>query len=103
MPSDESYLTFILDQLAPLEGITWRAMMGEYILYFRGTIIGGIYDDRLLVKDTRAIASLMPDTRRERPYEGAKEMLFVEQVDDRAFLQRLVLTEYEALTTSKRR
>ena len=101
MPSDESYLTFILDQLAPLEGITWRAMMGEYILYFRGTIIGGIYDDRLLVKDTEAAAALMPDARRERPYEGAKEMLFVEQVDDRAFLQRLVLAEYDALTAKR--
>ena len=101
MPSDESYLTFILDQLAPLEGITWRAMMGEYILYFRGTIIGGIYDDRLLVKDTEAAAALMPDARQERPYEGAKEMLFVEQVDDRAFLQRLVLAEYDALTAKR--
>ena len=101
MPSDENYLTFILDQLAPLEGVTWRAMMGEYILYFRGTIIGGIYDDRLLVKDTRAAAALMPDARRERPYEGAKEMLFVEQVDDRAFLQRLVLAEYDALTAKR--
>ncbi len=101
MPSDESYLTFILDQLAPLEGITWRAMMGEYILYFRGTIIGGIYDDRLLVKDTEAAAALMPDARRERPYEGAKEMLFVEQVDDRAFLQKLVLAEYDALTAKR--
>ena len=101
MPSVESYLTFILDQLAPLEGITWRAMMGEYILYFRGTIIGGIYDGRLLVKDTEAAAALMPDARRERPYEGAKEMLFVEQVDDRAFLQRLVLAEYDALTAKR--
>ena len=101
MPSDESYLTFILDQLAPLEGITWRAMMGEYILYFRGTIIGGIYDDRLLVKDTEAAAALMPDAPRERPYEGAKEMLLVEQVDDRAFLQRLVLAEYDALTAKR--
>lgn len=103
MPSDESYLTFILDQLAPLEGVTWRAMMGEYILYYRGTIIGGIYDDRLLVKDTGAAAALMPDAPRERPYEGAKEMLLVEQVDDRAFLQRLVLAEYDALTASKKR
>ena len=101
MPSDENYLTFILDQLAPLEGITWRAMMGEYILYFRGTIIGGIYDDRLLVKDTEVAAALMPDARRERPYEGAKEMLFVDQVDDRAFLQRLVLAEYDALTAKR--
>ena len=101
MPSDESYLTFILDQLAPLEGITWRAMMGEYILYLRGTIIGGIYDDRLLVKDTGAAAALMPDAPRERPYEGAKEMLLVEQVDDRAFLQQLVLAEYDALTAKR--
>ena len=103
MPSSKSYLDFILDQLSGLPGITLRAMMGEYLLYIDGKGFGGIYDDRLLVKDTEAAAALMPDARRERPYEGAKEMLFVEQVDDRAFLQRLVLAEYDALTASKKR
>ena len=90
MASTESYLDFILGQLSGLEGVTWRAMMGEYILYFRGKIIGGIYDDRLLVKPTAAAEAMMPGAVRELPYEGAKEMLLVENVDDRPFLEALV-------------
>ena len=89
MASGKEYLTFILDQLSGLDGITCRAMMGEYILYFRGRVVGGIYDDRLLVKPVPAALSLMPDAPRELPYEGAKEMLLVENVDDAEFLKSL--------------
>ncbi len=90
MASDKGYLDFILEQLSALDGITWRAMMGEYILYCRGKIVGGIYDDRLLVKPAKAALAMMPDAQRELPYEGAKEMLLVENVDDREFLCALI-------------
>lgn len=90
MASRKEYLDFVLEQLSSLEGISSRAMMGEYILYYRGKVFGGIYDDRLLVKPTPAALSRMPDAPRELPYPGAKEMLLVEDVDNRAFLEDLV-------------
>ena len=83
MASSKAYLDFILEQLSGLEEVTYRAMMGEYILYYRGKIVGGIYDDRLLVKPVKSAVSYMPDARYELPYDGAKEMLLVEEVDDR--------------------
>ena len=94
MASSKEYLNFVLDQLSGLNEITYRAMMGEYILYYRGKIIGGIYDDRLLVKPVMAAKRLMPDAVLEIPYDGAKEMLLVEDVDDRGFLVRLVEALY---------
>ncbi|MDO4862573.1 MAG: TfoX/Sxy family protein [Ruminococcus sp.] len=90
MASSKDYLDFILEQLSALGDITHRAMMGEYIIYYRGRIVGGIYDDRFLVKQTAAAERLMPDAPRELPYEGAKEMLLVENVDDRDFLCGLI-------------
>ena len=86
MASNKDYLTFVLEQLSDLDDISYRAMMGEYILYFRGKIIGGIYDDRLLVKPVQSAISLMPTATYELPYEGAKEMLLVEDIDNREFL-----------------
>ena len=103
MPSTKSYLDFILDQLSGLDGVTWRAMMGEYMIYCRGRLIGGIYDDRFLVKPTKAALALMPDAPRALPYEGAKEMLLAENVDDREFLEALVTAVYEELPEPKRR
>ena len=85
MASSKAYLDFILEQLSGLEEVTYRAMMGEYILYYRGKIVGGIYDDRLVVKPVKSAVSYMPDARYELPYDGAKEMLLVEEVDDREF------------------
>ena len=82
MASSKSYLDFILEQLSGLSGVTWRAMMGEYILYYQGRIVGGIYDDRLLVKPVAAAKAQLPDAREELPYEGAKPMLLVDIVDD---------------------
>lgn len=90
MASSKGYLDFILDQTAELSGVTYRAMMGEYILYCSGKIVGGIYDDRLLVKPTAAALRLLPAAPRELPYPGAKEMLLVEEVDDRGFLCALL-------------
>ena len=97
MASSKEYLSFVLDQLSGLNEITYRAMMGEYILYYRGKIIGGIYDDRLLVKPVMSAKRLMPDAVLEIPYDGAKEMLLVEDVDDREFLSGLVEAMYDEL------
>ena len=90
MASSKEYLDFILDQLSELDGISWRKMMGEYILYRHGKIVGGIYDDRFLVRPTKSAAEMMPDAGREIPYEGAKEMLLVDNVENREFLRELL-------------
>lgn len=101
MASDREYLEFILGQLSDLEEITYRAMMGEFILYYRGKIIGGIYDNRLLVKPVTAAIRYMPAATHESPYEGAKEMLLVEEVDNKAFLTGLFRAMYEELPMPK--
>ena len=103
MASTKAYLDFILDQLSGLDEITYRAMMGEYIIYYKGRIIGGVYDDRFLVKPTKSAAAMMPDAERELPYEGAKEMLLVDNVDDREFLQKLLEAMYKELPAPKSR
>ena len=90
MASGREYLDFILEQLSGLDGVTYRQMMGEYILYYHGMIIGGIYDNRFLVKPTKTAVEMMPGANRELPYEGAKEMLLVDNVDNRTFLTDLV-------------
>lgn len=103
MASTKGYLDFILEQLSGLEEITFRPMMGEYILYYRGRVFGGIYDDRFLVKPVSSAKALMPETAHELPNEGAKEMLLVEDVDNRDFLTSLILAMYDQLTQPKRR
>ena len=103
MASTKGYLEFILEQLSELDGITHRTMMGEYILYYRGRIFGGIYDDRLLVKPVPAAVKLMPDAEMEMPYDGAKEMILVNDADDRGFLQNLVESMWEELPDKKRK
>ena len=102
MASSKGYLEFVLDQTAGLSGVRWRAMMGEFILYCRGKIVGGIYDDRLLVKPTASALRLLPDAPRETPYPGAKEMLLVEEVDDREFLCELLDAIADDLPDGKR-
>ena len=101
MASSKEYLDFILEQLSGVDGITYRAMMGEYILYLHGRIIGGIYDDRFLVKPTKSAVALMPDAERELPYEGAKEMLLVDNVDNPEFLKELLTAMYDELPAPK--
>ena len=103
MASSRGYLDFILEQLFELEEITYRAMMGEYILYYRGKIVGGIYDDRLLVKPVKSAISLIPDATYELPYEGAKEMLLVGDVDNKDFLTQLFNDMYEELPNPKKK
>ncbi|MGM9615538.1 MAG: TfoX/Sxy family protein [Oscillospiraceae bacterium] len=101
MASGKEYLHFLLEQLSDLDGVSSRPMMGEFLLYYRGRIFGGIYDDRLLVKPVPAAHRLMPDAPWEPPYEGAKDMLLVENVDDRLFLQNLVASMYDELPEPK--
>lgn len=90
MATSKEYLTFILDQLSGLEDVTCRSMMGEYILYYRGKIAAYLCDDRLLVKPVEAARKMLPEAPMEPPYPGAKDMLLVENVDDRAFLAALL-------------
>ncbi len=103
MASTKEYLDFILEQLSALDGITYRAMMGEYIIYYRGKIVGGIYDDRFLVKPTKSAVAMMPEAGRKLPYDGAKEMLLVDNVDDRSFLEALLTAIYEELPQAKKK
>lgn len=101
MPSSKEYLKFILEQFSGLEGITYKTMMGEYIIYLHGKIVGGIYDNRFLVKPTKSAKKLMPDAPLEQPYEGAKLMLMVNNIDDRDFLVRLLNAMFDELSEPK--
>ena len=103
MASSKEYLDFILEQLSELEEITYRQMMGEYILYYRGKVIGGIYDDRFLVKQTKSALAMMPDADLELPYEGAKEMLLVDEVENKEFLKALIEAMYVELPAPKKK
>ena len=103
MASSKEYLDFIQDQLSELEDISYRAMMGEYIIYCSGKVVGGIYDDRFLVKPTKSAAAMMPEAGMECPYEGAKEMLLVDNVENKEFLKALLDAMYEELPAPKKR
>ena len=103
MASSKEYLDFILEQLSGLDEISCRAMMGEYIIYYRGRIVGGIYDDRFLVKPTKSAVAMIPDADSELPYEGAKEMLLADNVENRDFLRDLLEAMYDELPASKKK
>lgn len=103
MASAKDYLDFVLEQLSEAEDISHRAMMGEYILYVQGKVFGGIYDNRFLVKPTKSAREMLPDAPMELPYEGAKEMLLVDQLDDRELLAALVTAIAEELPAPKKK
>ena len=103
MASSKEYLEYVLEQLGGLEEISFRAMMGEYILYYKGKIFGGIYDNRFLIKHVKSAERLMPNAPHEIPYEGAKEMLLVDDLEDRDFLDLLINSMYDELPEPKRR
>ena len=103
MASSKEYLDFILERLSELDDVTYRAMMGEYIIYYRGKIVGGIYDDRFLVKPTKSAVTMMPNADMELPYEGAKEMLLVDDMDNKEFLRELQEATYEELPAPKKK
>ena len=103
MASSKGYLAFVLDQLSGVEGISHRAMMGEYLLYCRGRLFGGIYDDRLMVKPVPAALELLPGTEHEPPYDGAKPMLRADCVDQQELLAALVEAMYPQLPEPKQK
>ena len=103
MASGKDYLEFIMEQLNTLDDVSYRAMMGEYILYCNGKVVGGIYDNRFLVKPTKSAKELMPDAAFELPYEGAKEMLLVENLENRDFLGELLNAMAKELPVQKKK
>ena len=103
MPSSKDYLDFVLEQLSGLEDISYKAMMGEFIIYYRGKIVGGVYDDRFLVKNVKSARDKMPEASLELPYEGAKEMLLVDDVENKEFLKELLEAMYSELPAPKKR
>lgn len=103
MSSSREYVDFILDQLSELNEITHRAMMGEYLIYYKGKVIGGIYNDRFLIKPVNAAKELMPDASYEIPYDGAKEMILVDDLDNKEFLRELISSMYDELPFPKSR
>ena len=103
MASTKEYLYFILEQLSELDEITYRAMMGEYIIYYRGKVVGGIYDDRFLIKPVKSAMDMMPEAGLELPYEGAKEMLLVDNVENKEFLRDLLGAMYNDLPAAKKK
>ncbi len=98
MPSSAEYLEFVLDQLNGVGELSHRKMMGEYILYYKGKVIGGIYDNRLLLKDVPPVRLLVPDCRLELPYEGGKPMIAVDDVDDAEKLRSIVEAAYDGVS-----
>lgn len=103
MASKKEYLDFILEQLSGLEDISYRPMMGEYIIYYKEKIVGGIYDDRFLVKPVSSAKQMMPDASYELPYEGAKKMLLVDDVENREFLKELFDSMLDELPAPKKK
>lgn len=103
MASSKEYLEYILDQLSGLDDISYRSMMGEYIIYYRGKVVGGIYDDRFLIKPVKPAVAMMPDAEMELPYEGAKEMLLVDDVENREFLRELLDAMCDELPAPKKK
>lgn len=104
MASSQDYLEYLLEQLSQVEGISYRPMMGEYIIYHHGKVIGGLYDNRFLVKPTQSAQNMMPEADWELPYDGAKKkMLLVDDLDNKQFLRELLNAIYEELPAPKKR
>ncbi|MDD2981375.1 MAG: TfoX/Sxy family protein [Hespellia sp.] len=103
MATKKEYLNFILDQLSGLSEITYRMMMGEYIIYYRGKIAAYVCDDRLLVKPVDSVKHMLPEAPLEPPYEGAKDMVLVEDIDNREFMEKLFDAMYEELPAPKKK
>ncbi len=103
MATSKEYLTFVLEQMKEVEGVSHRAMMGEYVLYYKGKVIGGIYDNRFLVKPVASAVSMMPDASWEIPYDGAKKMLLVDDLENKDFLRELLEKMFDELPFPKKR
>ena len=103
MASRKEYLDFVLEQLSELDDISYKAIMGEYIIYYRGKIVGGVYDDRFLVKPVNTAKNMMPEAELELPYEGAKEMLLVDNIENKEFLKELLEAMFDDLPAPKKK
>lgn len=103
MASSKEYLDFILEKLSGLNDVSYRAMMGEYIIYYSGKVIGGIYDNRFLIKPVKSAITMMPSAEMERPYDGGKKMLLVDDIDNKEFLRELLDAMVEELPTPKKK
>ena len=103
MTSSKQYLEYILERLSGLDDISYRAMLGEYIIYYRGKIIGGIYDDRFLIKPVKSAKAMMPNADMELPYEGAREMILVDETENEDFLKELIEAMYDELPSPRKR
>lgn len=96
-------MLYVVETLTPLGAIRTRAMMGEYVLYYKDKIVGGIYDDRVLVKNVPAAAEILPEAPLEIPYDGAKPMLMVADLENTALMQRLMDVLFDVLPAPKPR
>ncbi|WP_405374168.1 TfoX/Sxy family protein [Pseudobutyrivibrio sp.] len=103
MASSKEYLEFVLDQLSLLDEISYRSMMGEYIIYYQGKIVGGIYDDRFLIKPTKSAKEMIPKAQYETPYDGAKEMLLVDDIDNKDFMNELLNAMVDELPAPRKK
>ena len=103
MASTKEFLDFVLDRLSVLDDVTYRAMMGEYVVYYKDKVIGGIYDNRFLVKYTQTGAETVPDVKLVEPYEGAKKMFLINNVESDEFLAKLIKATYDELPAPKKK
>lgn len=101
MATTKEYLNFILGQLSGLEDITYRQMMGEYIIYYKGKIAAEICDNRFLVKPVKSAVERVENAVFEPPYEGAKPMLLIDNADDKDYLTELFEAIYDELPAPK--
>ena len=103
MASSREFLEYVLEQLSDLSGVTYKPMMGEFLLYLDGKLFGGVYDDRFLIKSTDFASKTIPNAPLELPYDGAKPMILVEDLDDKAFLTRLIAGTAKDLSAPKKK
>lgn len=103
MATDKGYVEYVMDMLGHFDGVSTRAMMGEYVLYFRDKVIGGIYNNRVLLKRVPAIDRMIPNVKLEIPYSGAKEMVLLEDIENRTFTKELFESMYDELPINKKR
>ena len=103
MSTSKDFVAYVMEQLSGLEEVSNRAMMGEYVLYYKDKVIGGLYDNRLLLKPVPAALELLPDGPMELPYQGAKKMLLIEDLENRELLERLFTAMYDQLPATKKR
>ena len=93
MSSSRDFLDYVLEQLSELSDVSFRPMMGEYVIYYEGKVVGGIYDDRFLIKNTKSVSEYLKNNDislpLEKPYPGGRDMLAAD-IDDREMTCSLI-------------